>query len=116
MCFYDLRKECVKKYGEEFGKDYDTVCAGGSIGDFVDTSYFLGMVEEVKAECEAKYNPAKRFTRWMKHWAVTARIHKDWWYLIPTIEIQGEDARYLGQNFCIMLHFLVFHVRFMWRE
>ena len=52
----------------------------------------------------------------MKHWAATARIHKDWWYLIPTIEIQGEDARYLGQNFCIMLHFLVFHVRFMWRE
>lgn len=45
---YDLREKCVERYGEEFGKMYDTVCSGGTIGDFADTAVFIAMVGRVK--------------------------------------------------------------------
>lgn len=57
--FYNLRKECIKKYGEDFGECYDTLCSGGVIGGFDETVSFINKLEIVRNECEIKYNPLK---------------------------------------------------------
>ena len=46
----NLRKLCVKKYGEEFGEKYDSLNMGIPIGNFKETIDFINQVEEVKAE------------------------------------------------------------------
>ena len=55
---FDLRQACIDKYskelgkeaGEEFGRMYDSVNRGISIGGFKETATFLYMVEKVKKE------------------------------------------------------------------
>lgn len=51
---YDLREKCVERYGEEFGKMYDTANRGGVIGDFSDIIVFINMVGKVRKEMESK--------------------------------------------------------------
>lgn len=63
MAKYNLRAECINKYGEDFGKAYDTLNSGGAIGDFVETACFIKMIGEVKAECEEKYSFKNRIKR-----------------------------------------------------
>ena len=46
----NLRKLCVKKYGEEFGKKYDSLNRGIPIGNLEETIDFINKVEEVKAD------------------------------------------------------------------
>ena len=36
-----LREQCVAAYGEEFGKMYDMLNEGKTIGNFVETCVFL---------------------------------------------------------------------------
>ena len=43
-----LREKCIEAYGEEFGKIYDSICMGISIGGFLETVIILQMIEEVK--------------------------------------------------------------------
>ena len=40
-----LRDVCVELYGEDFGKQYDTLASGGTIGAFDTTMEFLEKVE-----------------------------------------------------------------------
>ncbi len=44
----DLREECIKAYGPEFGEIYDNLNSGIPIGDFTTTIKVLAMIEEVK--------------------------------------------------------------------
>lgn len=46
----DLRKECINRYGEEFGRKYDELNSGIPIGNFVETIAFLDMVTAVKKD------------------------------------------------------------------
>ena len=46
----NLRKLCVKKYGEEFGEKYDSLNIGIPIGNLEETIEFINKVEEVKAD------------------------------------------------------------------
>ena len=41
----DLRDVCVELYGEDFGKQYDTLASGGTIGGFDTTMEFLEKLE-----------------------------------------------------------------------
>ena len=41
-------------------------------------------------------------------------IYKDWIYLLPTIQIDLNNAQYMEPNFAICFHFLVFHARLLW--
>lgn len=50
----NLRKECIKRYGEDFINLYDTINSGGSIGNLIETIIFLNMVESVKKALEDK--------------------------------------------------------------
>jgi len=43
-----LRQICLEKYGENFIKEYDILCSGGSIGDFYYTIIFLDKIEEAR--------------------------------------------------------------------
>lgn len=43
-----LRDYCVKLYGEEFGKQYDVLNSGGSIGNYETTKAFLKKLERAK--------------------------------------------------------------------
>lgn len=62
MMRYDLREECVKKYGEDFGKKYDIITNGGTIGNEgtvgneYDTLMLLASIEITRIECEERYN------------------------------------------------------------
>ena len=44
------------------------------------------------------------------------KIYIDWWDIIPTIEIHGQDYVYRKKNFSIQLHFMCFHWRWMFME
>lgn len=44
------------------------------------------------------------------------QIWKDDIYFLPTIEIVKNNMMYGDKNFSICLHFLVFHVRFLFLE
>ena len=50
----DLRKECGKRYGEDFLILYDIICRGGTIGNLGETITFIDMVEAVKKELKEK--------------------------------------------------------------
>ena len=47
---FNLRQAGVDKYGEEFGKSYDSICQGIPIGEFIETAIFLNIVEQVKKD------------------------------------------------------------------
>jgi len=50
-----LRELCRREYGDEFVRDYDTLCDGGAIGGFVETVIFLRMLEEVKEKYKGQW-------------------------------------------------------------
>lgn len=68
---YDLKEECKKwverelgeKYVDEFVEKYENINRGIPIGGYFETVLFLDMVENVRAECEAKniFNKIKKF-------------------------------------------------------
>lgn len=44
-------------------------------------------------------------------------IYKDWIYLLPSIEIRTMDMVYYPpQILNIQIHFLIFHIRWLWRR
>ena len=45
-----------------------------------------------------------------------AKKYTDWWYILPAIEMHGQDYRYIHKTFDICLHFLCFHVQWMFWE
>jgi hypothetical protein len=50
-----LRELCRREYGDEFAKDYDTLCDGGVIGGLAETIAFVDMVEVVKEKYRGKW-------------------------------------------------------------
>lgn len=44
------------------------------------------------------------------------KIYKDWIYLLPTIQIDLNSAQYMGPNFAICFHFLIFHARLLFMK
>ena len=46
----DLRKECINRYGEDFGRKYDDLNSGIPIGSFAETIAFINMVAAVKKD------------------------------------------------------------------
>ena len=50
-----LRELCRREYGDEFARDYDTLCDGGTIGGFVETVIFLRMLEAVKEKYKGQW-------------------------------------------------------------
>jgi len=50
-----LRELCRREYGDEFAKDYDTLCDGCAIGGFVETVIFLRMLEAVKEKYKGQW-------------------------------------------------------------
>lgn len=50
-----LRELCRREYGDEFVRDYDTLCEGGAIGGFVETVTFLRMLEAVKEKYKGQW-------------------------------------------------------------
>lgn len=40
-------------------------------------------------------------------------ILTDWWYALPAIEVRLNDLVYGEPNFCIAVHFLSFHYRWL---
>lgn len=46
----------------------------------------------------------------------TKRTDIEWWNILPTIELTGQDYRYQHKTFAIALHFLCFHCRWMFWE
>lgn len=46
----DLRKECINRYGEEFGRKYDKLNSGVPMGNLAETIAFLDMVDAVKKD------------------------------------------------------------------
>jgi hypothetical protein len=41
-------------------------------------------------------------------------IHWEWFFILPTIVVIGKDYRYIGDNFSIEVHWLVWHMRWRW--
>ncbi len=41
-------------------------------------------------------------------------IHRDWFFILPTIVVIGKDYRYFADNFSIEVHWLVWHMRWRW--
>lgn len=58
-----LRDICREKYGDEFVKEYDKLCAGEAIGGYEYTMAFCNAVE--RARKEAGYGE-KRKLRWAR--------------------------------------------------
>lgn len=52
----------------------------------------------------------------MKLSRFTFRVFRDWWNILPTIEIHGRDYVYYENNFQICIHFLCFHWRWLFME
>ena len=48
----DLREKCRELYGDDFLVLYDTVCAGGTIGNLSETIIFTNMVENARTKLE----------------------------------------------------------------
>ena len=55
---FNLRQACIDRYtaefgekaGQEFGRMYDTLASGGTIGGFLETACVLDMIERVKKD------------------------------------------------------------------
>ena len=50
----DLRTECIRMYGEEFGKIYDDINQGISVGGFMETTVYIHMIEEARKNLKCK--------------------------------------------------------------
>ena len=50
-----LRELCRQEYGDDFAKDYDTLCNGGVIGGLAETITFVDMVEAVKEKYRGQW-------------------------------------------------------------
>lgn len=44
----DLRKACIEKYGEGFGKIYDNMNCGISVGGFLETVVYIDRIEQCR--------------------------------------------------------------------
>lgn len=44
----NLRTECIRMYGEEFGKIYDDMNQGTPVGGFLETATYISMIEEAR--------------------------------------------------------------------
>ena len=44
----DLREKCIEAYGQDFAEIYDNLNSGIPVGDFLETSIVLAMIEAVK--------------------------------------------------------------------
>ena len=49
-----LRDVCVELYGEEFGKQYDILGSGGTIGDLQTTIEFIEKLESARRMSDGK--------------------------------------------------------------
>lgn len=49
----DLKLDCIKEYGWEFGEKYDKTCQGIPIGNLEETVKFLEKVEYVKKKLKS---------------------------------------------------------------
>lgn len=45
-----------------------------------------------------------------------AKMYKDWWVFPLAVQIQFNDMIYMDKNFAITVHFLCFHVRWLFME
>lgn len=45
-----------------------------------------------------------------------AKIYKDWWVFPLAVQIHLNDMIYRDKNFAITVHFLCFHIRWLFRE
>ena len=55
-------------------------------------------------------------TEW-KYKGFKGKIYTDWIYLLPSIEIHTMDYRWSPpQEVSISIHFLVFHLRWLWKK
>lgn len=45
-----------------------------------------------------------------------AKMYKDWWTFPLAVQIQLNDMIYMDKNFAITVHFLCFHVRWLFME
>lgn len=50
-----LRELCRQEYGDDFAKDYDTLCDGGVIGGLAETIAFVDMVKAVKEKYRGQW-------------------------------------------------------------
>lgn len=48
------------------------------------------------------------------HCLIVVKYYKDWITLVPTIDLHINACEYQCRNFRIELHWICFHVRFMW--
>ena len=40
--------------------------------------------------------------------------YKDWIYILPTIVLVRNEPMYYAKNFAIQIHWLGFHIRWLW--
>lgn len=45
-----------------------------------------------------------------------AKMYKDWWVFPLAVQIHLNDMIYMDKNFAITVHFLCFHVRWLFME